>query len=135
MTAAHTAKKNIQRSVSVLICEDDAVMRETLKALILHMLPKARFFETERSGEGKDIVRSRNLDIVITDLHLNVDDSGESLAELAGSLGLMTILLTGDVAAVARHTNLAKHGVYILAKPVNFDELSSVVANISRHAS
>ncbi len=132
---AVSTKTTTSRAVSVLICEDDYSMRETIKALVRHILPHVRFFETDKVNEGIEIVRSRNLDIVITDLHLSATESGESLAELAGSLGLMTILLTGDISAATRHTNLAKNGVYVLAKPITLTELSSVIANVHSKAS
>ncbi len=131
----NSSLKSSSHPVSILICDDDEGMRDTLKAMLDHMIPNSRFFTTSSSAEGIDIVKSRNLDIVISDLHLSPTDSGEKLAELAGSLGLLSILLTGDVASATRHQNLSKNGVYILAKPVSLAELSSAVASVRKIAS
>ncbi|MGB9593159.1 MAG: response regulator, partial [Anaerolineae bacterium] len=124
---AMTEHARIQRSLSILVVEDEESIRRLLSSILGLEGHEVRTFRT--ASEGIAAFAERQADLVITDLGLP-DQSGWEVARQikAASAKTPVILITGWGVS-AEVTEARRRGVdYILSKPFEFEELSELIS-------
>jgi PAS domain S-box-containing protein len=124
---------NTRSSVNrhVLLVEDDPAVRNATRMLLrvegYRVSTAASLREAlERARESDDI------DLVLTDYHLQGDDTGpQVIASLREALGptLKAILVTGDTSAAIRELSSDTH-LRLASKPVNAEELLGALKSL-----
>ena len=111
----------------VLIVEDDADIRELLSSVLV--LEGYRVVTAADGAEGLEQLRTAHPALILLDLMMPSMDGWEfrRLQLLDPALaGVPTVILSGDGRLEAKAASL---GTSFLRKPVDLDELLSVVAN------
>jgi len=116
-----------QRSLSILVVEDEESIRRLLSSILGLEGHEVRTYS--RAMDGISAFRERTADLVITDLGLP-DQSGWEVARQvkAASHSTPVILITGW-GVTAEPAEARRRGVdYILPKPFEFEELSELIS-------
>lgn len=119
----------------LLVVDDDADTREILT--FLFEMEGAEIKSVGSANEALELVSHFKPDILISDIHLP-DENGYSLLpkvrnlKVAQDRWIPAIALTGSVMEQDRADALSAGFQKYLCKPINLDELVSVVANLAR---
>ena len=114
------------RQLKVLVCEDDAVIRENTADMVRlmghHPIPAGN------ARTALSILMSELVDILLTDIGLP-DMSGAALAEHASSRNakLVVIFTTGEAPDPAKPASLT---ALTLTKPFSFDALAAAITSV-----
>jgi len=120
-----------QETANILVVEDEAGIRITLCAIL-----EDADYEVIGIGKGTDaleMIRSRSFNAIITDIRLP-DVDGMEILELAKEIDpdVAVIMMTG-YASVESAVNAVNEGAYAyFIKPVNMDEMKTVIINALR---
>jgi PAS domain S-box-containing protein len=113
--------------VSVLLVEDDRAVRDATR-----MLLKAegyRVTAVESMAEALQKAREENIDLLVTDYHLNGGETGtEVIAALRETLGirLKAVLMTGDTSTAIQELPRDSH-LRVASKPIQAEELLTLL--------
>ncbi len=122
-----TQRSGVQRSLSILVVEDEESIRRLLSSILGLEGHEVRTFRT--ASEGIAAFQEGGADLVITDLGLP-DQSGWEVARRVKAISPKTpvILITGWGVS-AEVTEAKRRGVdYVLPKPFEFEELSELIS-------
>jgi CheY-like chemotaxis protein len=118
---------------SILITDDDAGFRQTLGEVLA-----PRGFCTLQASDGRealDIVRSRDIHLVLLDMHMPRLTGLETIREVKRFKSqLPCILISGDLDETLRRQATAAEVFSILSKPVSGREITRVVELALRSA-
>jgi hypothetical protein len=118
----------------LLVVDDDADTREILT--FLFEMEGAEIKSVGSANEALELISNFKPDILISDIHLP-DEDGCSLLpkvrnlEVEQGRWIPAIALTGSVMEEARAEAFSAGFQKYLCKPINLDELISVVANLA----
>ena len=118
-------------SETVLLVEDENSVREPVSKL----LRKAGFAVLEAAGgpQALEVAESHNgpIDLVVTDVLMPTMSGKELVARLlARRPGLKVLYMSGHAENVIVHQGLLDEGVYLLAKPFNFQDLLRKIVEV-----
>lgn len=121
--------------VSVLIVDDDAGLRLSLRSIIESEL-KFRITEAAHGKEAVDIVKSQSVDIVLLDVDMPIMNGVDTLVQLKEfNPGLIVIMMTA-FASIPMAVEAVKKGAFqYLQKPVTSEDLViSIKKGLEAHA-
>lgn len=103
---------------SILITDDDAGVRETLREILVPL--GYRTLLAESGEEAIDIVRDHQIHVALLDMHLPRLSGLETLAVFRQMRGaLPAILISGDCDENLLRRALSEHAYCVLEKPVS----------------
>src|SRR3954469_14467444 len=109
-------------SKSVLIVEDENVLRESLAELLAE-----EGYEVVQAPNGKaayDLVLQRSVDVVLTDIHMPEMDGITLLGHLQKMTPQTPVIILTAFGTVQSAVSAMKSGAYdYLLKPANFDDV------------
>jgi len=115
-------------SISMLIVEDEKVIREVMDVMISRRFPDAVVYVAENGKAGVELFIKHNPEIVITDIQMPVMD-GITMAEAIKSLqrGTKFIVLTAfsNTDYYEKFNEIGFH--YFLPKPIEFERLYAAI--------
>ncbi len=83
--------------------------------------------------DALEIIRSQDIDVVVTDLKLGGDIDGLDILQEAKKLGQTEVILITAYATIDTCKDAIRHGAYdYLVKPINIDQLRSLVEQAAR---
>ena len=96
----------------------------------------ARAIAVYAGSDALEIIRSQDIDVVVTDLKLGGDIDGLAVLEEAKRLGHAEVILITAYATIDTCKQAIKQGAFdYLVKPINIDQLRSLVEQAVRLAS
>ena len=79
-------------------------------------------------SDALEIIRTQEIDVVVTDLKLGGDIDGLAILQEAKKLGTTEVILITAYATIDTCKEAIRHGAYdYLVKPINIDQLRSLV--------
>ncbi len=127
------AVKTLRESVepNVLIVDDEDIARSNIEHILTH--DGYRCHCAPNGLEALKILVHENIDIIISDLKMDVMDGLELLAEVNKNFpGIPMIVVTGFATVDTAVKALKSGAAHYLGKPVNLNELRKTVKNILR---
>jgi DNA-binding NtrC family response regulator len=120
-------------SVSLLIVDDEPTIRKTLR----YFFEKKQYevFEAGTGGDGLDIARSMNPDVVLLDVRLPDMPGLEVLSAIKESCPATVVLVMtahGDT-NMALEATVQRGAFWFFSKPIDMDLLSAQVAKATEH--
>src|SRR5262245_46455710 len=126
--AADTPAVNVNRKGSILVIDDEEIMREILEALLAREGYDVRLAGT--GAEGLDLIRSMPFDAAIVDMMMPGMDGISTLDELKKVDDDLPVLMITAFASVENAIAAMKRGAYdYITKPFKNDEVLVVVRN------
>lgn len=128
-----TASTALRPGIAVLVIEDNAVVADSLAALLRHWRATPRIYES--AAEALALADLNAVDVALCDIRLPGELDGIALAERLQALhpGLTIALVSADIDEATRATARAR-GWYSLRKPVQPAELQAVLRASDRMA-
>ena len=132
---AYRGKKGLELSNALVVDDEEIIVR-----LMQDFLKQNGFnVYTAMSGEGAlDILDKKNIDIIISDIKMPGMDGIEFYNEIKKrnpALLDRLIFITGDTVNEETQSFLGQAGVSSLRKPFTFNEILSIISEISKKAS
>lgn len=120
--------KSSQQPVSLLIVEDEKVIREVMGVMISRKFPEASLYFAENGEMGVKLFKEHLPKIVITDIQLPVLDGIRMAVEIkAIQSSAMFIVLTA-FSNKEYHEKFTEIGCHdFLLKPIEFDKLFAAI--------
>ncbi len=118
-----------QNPVEVVLVEDDAVIRRSIRRALVGCGASVRDFAT--AEEALPHLAADSLDLLITDLRLpGLDGFGLAAAARARGCRCRVILITGayDADDEARQASVGVETIELLRKPFSLSEVTALVA-------
>jgi YesN/AraC family two-component response regulator len=117
-----------RHSISMLIVEDEQVIREVLGDMISKKFPDSIIHFAENGRIGVEIFREHTPEIVITDIQMPVMDGIEMASEINSiKTGTRFIVLTAFSNA-GYYNKFNEIGIHdFLSKPIEFEKLISAI--------
>jgi signal transduction histidine kinase len=112
----------------ILVVEDETAVRHYLETVLEHMGHQVRAAANARAG--LDAFDAGSFDVVLTDLSLQDDSSGEEVArEIAQRApGMPVIVLTGNASSLGANAGLPEGVSVVLGKPISMATLATTLA-------
>jgi DNA-binding NtrC family response regulator len=118
----------MRRTASILVVDDEDIMREILEALLTREGYQVRLAST--GAEGIELARSMSFDAAIVDLMMPGIDGIATLEELKKFDDDLPVLMITAFASVETAISAMKHGAFdYITKPFKNDEVLVVVRN------
>ena len=118
----------MRRTASILVVDDEDIMREILDALLTREGYQVRLAST--GAEGVELARSMSFDAAIVDLMMPGLDGIATLEELRKIDDDLPVLMITAFASVETAISAMKHGAFdYITKPFKNDEVLVVVRN------
>jgi YesN/AraC family two-component response regulator len=114
-------------SISILVVEDEKVIREVIEVMISRKFPDVAIYIAENGKMGVELFKEHTPEIVITDIQMPVMDGIEMAAEIKSiNSGTKFIVLTAfsNTGYYEKFNNIGFHD--FLPKPIEFDKLFAV---------
>lgn len=117
---------NRLRPYELLVADDDAEFRRALRQVLE---PHVDLFEVECGEEAVEIVRTRQVDLVLVDMHMRALSGLETLraVKLMRST-LPCILMTANPTTELRRDAAAENAFTVLKKPITRRQLLSSIS-------
>ncbi|HWP81894.1 MAG TPA: PAS domain S-box protein [Bacteroidota bacterium] len=134
LTFPKPAKLNAKE---VLVVDDDKGVRVLHSRHVKQLLPDATIHQAANGKEALEILERHNPSLVLSDYSMPEMDGQELVARMRGSdqwKNIPVIIITGIDSVGSREKLLAAGANEVLSKPVNFRELSQVLANVLQRA-
>nr|WP_136250239.1 response regulator [Ningiella ruwaisensis] len=113
--------------LSVLICDDSLVARKQVAKCLPQDL-ESRIHFAKHGEEALDAICENKGDLLLLDLNMPVMDGYETLSHIKQQdLPTKTIVISGDIQPEAKQRVLNLGAIDFIQKPVNADELRSVL--------
>lgn len=127
-------QKNASEQTTILVVEDEQYVRESLTAYLEDN--DFRVLAAENGQVGLELFRSRQPDIVMTDLRMPVMDGFALVEAISAHSALTPIVVVSGVGAVDEAVRAMRLGAWdYLSKPiVNLDELQITLENCLERA-
>ena len=121
-----------QHSISMLIVEDEKVIREVMGVMIFRRFPDISTSFAENGAMGVELFKKHLPEIVITDIKLPVMDGIEMARQIKSmQSGTKFIVLTAFSNA-SYHEKFNKIGFHdFLTKPIEFEKLFAAIEKCS----
>lgn len=117
---------------AVLVIDDSKSSRRLNLAYIQDLLgEQVNYLEASNGADGLDILESHAVDIVFLDLTMPGMSGYEVLAEIQRrKLSLQTVVISADIQRLTRERVAALGAAGFIAKPVDVNELQSMLATL-----
>jgi DNA-binding NtrC family response regulator len=117
-------------NVSVLIVEDEAIVRESLKDSLKDSHDVAAVGSAE---EALELVKQQDFDVIVTDVRLPGMNGVQLVKEIKGTKPYIAMVIITAYPSVELAVDAIKQGaVDYLVKPVNVDDLERLFATVKR---
>ncbi len=116
---------------TILVVEDYDDVREMLKVLLES--EKFRVLEAATGAEALAVIKDQRPDVILMDLALPGFDGFEAIRRIRAIDGFRNtpiIVLTAYTSPSTYETALGAGSDYLMAKPIDFDELSALLKQI-----
>ena len=124
--AIDTAQASLRRSITVLVVEDDDAMRDLLQEELSDAGFQVRVASNARAGIEQ--VRTRPVDVVITDLRMPELDGFDLIRDVKATEGTPPIIMITAFGSIQTAIKAVKLGAYdYITKPFELEELILVV--------
>lgn len=117
-----------QHSISMLIVEDEKVIREVMDVMISRRFPDAAIYIAENGKTGVELFKEHEPEIVITDIQMPVMDGITMAVEIKSiQSGTKFIVLTAfsNTGYYEKFNEIGFHD--FLPKPIEFDKLYTAI--------
>jgi YesN/AraC family two-component response regulator len=117
-----------QLSISILIVEDERVIREVMDVMITRRFPDAAVYVAENGEAGLELFIKHTPEIVITDIQMPVMDGIRMAVEIKSiQSGTRFIVLTAfsNTGYYEKFNEIGFHD--FLPKPIEFDKLFAAI--------
>ncbi|MHB8880656.1 MAG: response regulator [Thermodesulfovibrionales bacterium] len=119
---------------NILVVDDSAMMRQLLTMTMRKALPDVLIFEAANGREALDRIRTRQFDLVLTDMQMPEMNGRQLIEAVRKGLGSMLpiIVITTQGEEQDRQAGLASGADGYLTKPVKPLELRETVGRFLR---
>ena len=122
----HARERERQRQASVLVVDDDEQIRVVIRQLL--ECEGYRVLLASDAGEGRALVRSESVDLVLLDLKLPGASGVDVIREIrARNKALPVVIITGYPDSDLMHQAMAYSPLLVLAKPFDANTLLTTV--------
>src|SRR5512141_995077 len=114
-------------SKTILICDDDQGMRDTIAAI----LKRDYRVQTVASGEAAlALLKDQDIDLILLDVRLPGISGFDVLRIVRENYALIEVIMISAISEVETAVQAMKHGAYhYITKDFDYDELRSLVRN------
>ncbi|NNG01047.1 MAG: response regulator [Desulfobacteraceae bacterium] len=112
----------------VLIVDDEKSLLLSLEAGLTDYHDRFTLFTAENGKDALEILESKRIDLVVTDLRMPVMDGFELLAKLASDFpSIPAMVMTAYATPESQRKIQDLNNIRIIEKPVDFDELTQAI--------
>jgi DNA-binding NtrC family response regulator len=124
----------MSKDAVVLVVDDEREHADGMAEALQRTCAKAIAVYTGQ--DALEIIRSQNIDVVVTDLKLGGDIDGLDILREAKKSGQAEVILITAYATIDTCKEAIRHGAYdYLVKPINIDQLRSLVEQAAHQVS
>jgi len=121
----------VSKDSVILVVDDEREHADGIAEALQKCCAKAIAVYT--GADALEIIRSQNIDIIVTDLKLGGETDGLDILREAKKLGQTEVILITAYATIDTCKDAMRHGAYdYLVKPINIDQLRSLVEQAAR---
>ena len=115
-------------AISILIVDDDKVIREVLELMIPKKFPAAIVYSSDNGRTGVELFKKHNPGIVITDIQMPVMDGIEmagEIKEIKADTKFIVVTAYSNTSYYEKFSNIGFHD--FLSKPIEFAKLYAAI--------
>jgi two-component system response regulator HydG len=121
----------MSKDAVVLVVDDERDHADGMAEALQNSCAKAIAVYT--GPDALEIIRTQDIDVVVTDLKLGGDIDGLAILQEAKKLGTTEVILITAYATIDTCKDAMRHGAYdYLVKPINIDQLRTLVEQAAR---
>lgn len=123
----------MSKDAVVLVVDDERDHADGLVEALQNFC--ARAIAVYNGPDALEIIRTQDIDVVVTDLKLGGDIDGLAVLQEAKKLGTVEVILITAYATIETCKEAIRQGAYdYIVKPINIDQLRSLVEQAARRA-
>jgi len=122
------------KNIKVLIVEDNAIVRKSVKRMLVNSTLSTEIYEAENSAEAILMLNDEKPFVTILDLNLNGENGINLIHEIKNNHNSKVIVLTNESSPAIRKKCIKVGADYFLDKSLEFDKVFPSISNLVESA-